>query len=480
MRILMLNPPFLPNFSRTQRSPAVTKSATLYYPIWLAYATGALEQAGHDVRLVDAAAENLPFEHLGALVAELQPHLIVIETSTPTIDQDVAIGLKLRGLVPSALVCAVGPHVSALPKETLNDHPQLDFVCVREYDGTLVAIAQALAESRSWRDVPGIAHVQNGATIVNPESELLDDLDRLPFVSSVYHKHLHFRNYFYAITRHPVVTIISGRGCPYKCHFCMWPQTLTGHRYRKRSVESVVEEFAYIEKTFPDAREIFVEDDTLTLDRRRTRELCEGLIRKGTKIRWTANARADVDFETLSAMKAAGCRLLCVGIESGVQQILDNIEKGTTIAKIEEFFRDAKRSGVLVHGCFMAGNQGETRETLAKTLELAKRLNPDTAQFFPLMVYPGTKAYRWAEERNLLRAQSWRDWLTEDGMHASVVDSEHLTHEELLAWCDRARREFYLRPSYMLRKLAQSIASPAEAGRTLKSLATFGKHLLTR
>ena len=134
----------------------------------------------------------------------------------------------------------------------------------------------------------------------------------------------------------------------------------------------------------------------------------------------------------------------------------------------------------MVHGCFMAGNRGETHETLAATLDLAKRLNPDTAQFFPLMVYPGTKSYMWAQENNLIRSDSFRDWLTEDGMHASVVDSDNLTHEELLAWCDRARREYYLRPRYVLKKMGQSLRSPSEAGRTLKSFVTFSKHLFKR
>ena len=134
----------------------------------------------------------------------------------------------------------------------------------------------------------------------------------------------------------------------------------------------------------------------------------------------------------------------------------------------------------MVHGCFMAGNPGETEETLARTLEFAIRLEPDTVQFFPLMVYPGTKSYAWAQDNNLIRAETYRDWLTEDGMHNSVSDTEVLTHEDLLKWCDRSRRQFYLRPRYIWRKLVQGITSPSEAGRTLKSMATFGRHLITR
>ena len=480
MKILTLNPPFLQNFSRGQRSPAVTKSGTLYYPIWLSYATGALEQAGHEVRLVDAPALDLGYEHVAAMVEEFQPQMIIVDTSTPSIDNDVEIGVKLKKLVPGAVVGAVGPHVSAKPKETLELSSELDFVTLKEYDYTLRDIAETIEGGGNWRELPGIAVQLEGKMVINGPAKLIQDLDELPFVSEVYHRHLNYKKYFYAITRHPVVTIISGRGCPYKCNFCMFPQTLHGHQYRRRSAANVAEEMALVEKLFPDAKEIFIEDDTLTVNKKRVLELCKELKARNTKIKWTCNSRCDVDEETLRAMRDAGCRLLCVGVESGVQEILDNVEKGITLRQIEEFFDAAKRAGVMVHGCFMAGNRGETAESLEVTLEFAKRLNPDTAQFFPLMVYPGTKSYMWAEQNNLIRAASFKDWLDEEGMHASVVDSENLTHEQLVEWCDRARREFYLRPSYMVRKIGQTLRSPAEAGRTLKSFATFSKHLLTR
>jgi radical SAM superfamily enzyme YgiQ (UPF0313 family) len=240
----------------------------------------------------------------------------------------------------------------------------------------------------------------------------------------------------------------------------------------------VAEELAFIERSFPGVREVFIEDDTLTLNRKRTIRICEEIIRRGIKIKWTCNARADVDLETLKMMRAANCRLLCVGVESGDQSVLDNVEKGITLETIERFFRDARKAGVLVHGCFMAGNKGETRETLARTLEFAKRLNPDTAQFFPLMVYPGTKAYEWARSENLIAAKSYSEWLTEDGLHNTVVDRPDLPHSEIVEFCDRARREFYLRPRYVAAKLGQVFRHPGEAIRVLKSFKTFARYLV--
>ena len=218
---------------------------------------------------------------------------------------------------------------------------KLDFVCVREYDRTLVSVAAAIDGGDDWRCLPGLAVNHAGEVIVNAPAKQIQDLDALPFVSDVYRRHLNYKQYFYAITRHPVVTIISGRGCPYKCNFCMFPQTLHGHQYRRRSPANVAEEIQFIEQTFPDAREIFIEDDTLTVNKARVRELCEELLARKTRIKWTCNSRCDVDEETLRVMRKAGCRLVCVGVESGVQEILDNIEKGIRLEVYgREFFRN--------------------------------------------------------------------------------------------------------------------------------------------
>ncbi|MCZ6795337.1 MAG: radical SAM protein [Planctomycetota bacterium] len=482
MRVLALNPPYLPNYSRTQRSPQVTKSGTFYYPIWLAYAAGWVEAGGHEMRLIDAPADGLSREQVFARVDEFQPDLVMIETSTPSIESDAEVGRLLKERRPEAIVGLVGPHVSATPTETLESYPWIDFCTLEEYDETCRQIADSLesGDRQAWKKVHGIAHREADGVVLNPKQEWIQDLDQQPFVSSVYKKNLDYKKYFYAITQWPVVTVISGRGCPYKCDYCMFPQTLTGRQYRTRSPANVADEFEYIEKEFPDVREIFVEDDTLTLHRRRTVELCEEIIGRGLKIHWTCNARADVDLETLKMMRAANCRLLCVGVESGDQDILDNVGKGIQLPQIHQFFKDSRKAGLMVHGCFMAGNRGETRETMEKTLELAKELKPDTAQFYPLMIYPGTRAYEWALEENLIEAESYKEWLTPEGLHSTVVNRPDLPHEEVVRFCDRARREFYLRPGYVAYKLLQVVKRPREFGRLVKSFKTFARYLFRK
>jgi radical SAM superfamily enzyme YgiQ (UPF0313 family) len=274
------------------------------------------------------------------------------------------------------------------------------------------------------------------------------------------------------------VTIVTGRGCPYRCNYCLWPQTITGRQYRQRSVLDVADEFEFIAREFPQVKEIFIEDDTLTVDQERSIALAQELVRRGNRLPFTANSRANVSYETLSWLKRAGLRLLCVGFESGDQGVLDAMRKGIKVQQFHRFREDARRAGVLVHGCFMAGGQGETRETLAETLALAKALNPDTAQFFPLMVYPGTEAYEWARGHGYLSTEDFREWLTPDGLHRTVVGQPGLAPEDLVAWCDQARRSFYLRPRYVAGKVWEVLTHPAEAGRIFRAARVFFKYLV--
>jgi len=478
VKILTLNPPFLTKFSREQRSPAVTKSGTLYYPMWLSYATGVLEKEGFDVKLIDGPAQHNRIDELFDFLRFFRPEMAVLDTSTPSIYNDVEVATKIKEILPRCTIVLVGPHVSALPGESIQLDPAIDVVARREYEYTLRDLAHVLERGGDFGEVLGITFRRNGKILQTADRPYIDELDQIPFVSQVYGRHLNIKDYFYAICQYPEITIITARGCPHRCTYCVYPQTFQGRRYRTRSTENVVQEFQYIAETFPLVKEIFFEDDTFTIDKKRCREICRKLIESKNRISWTANARADVDPETLEMMKEAGCRLLCVGVESGNQCVLDTMKKGLSLEQIRRFFRDAKRAGILIHGCFMVGNKGDNRGTLEETLTFAKELNPDTAQFFPLMVYPGTEAYRWAKQENLVLTEDFSQWVTHEGLHNSVVNLSGLANADLVAFCDRARREFYLRPGYLIWKLRQVLRHPSELKRTAKSLKTFLKYLL--
>ena len=232
---------------------------------------------------------------------------------------------------------------------------------------------------------------------------------------------------------------------------------------------------------FPHLQEIVVEDDTFSADSRRVEEVSDALIAAGNRLPWTANTRATLSLEAMRRMKAAGCRLIIVGYESGSQEILDRVSKGTTIEQNLGFAERARKAGLMVHGCFMAGNPGETRGTLEETLAMAIRLRPDTAQFFPIMAYPGTRLFDEYEKQGMIRTHDFREWVTPEGLHDCVVDLPGLSSHDLVRWCDEARRRFYLRPSYLAYKGMQCLLHPLTEGRrTFKAFGTFRKHLFRR
>ena len=311
----------------------------------------------------------------------------------------------------------------------------------------------------------------------NPDRAYIHNLDELPFVTQVFKKHLRIEDYFYAHIQYPMVTTFTSRGCPSRCTWCMYPQVFYGHGFRHRSPENIVAEFEFIQNELSQVKEVLIDDDTFTIDVKHTRATCELMIERGIRIPWTCEVRTNLDYETMVIMKKAGCRLMVTGFESGVKEVLRAMKKGVTPEHGTKFAAAAKRAGIMVHGCFVAGNPGETRETLEETLRYAKSLPLDTAQFFPLMVYPGTRAYDWARKEGYLRTEDYSQWVSPEGMHNTMIDRPGLSHEYLVEFCDRARREFYLRPSYILGKLWQAVTHPSELRRTLKSAKRFYRFL---
>ncbi|MFH1861761.1 MAG: radical SAM protein [bacterium] len=477
LRILMLNPPFLKRYSRPQRNPGVTRSDTMYYPYWMAYATGALEKAGFPVRFYDAPAAGMEYVDVEAKALEFKPDIIILDTSTPSIYSDVKVLNMLKEKFPKAKGVMVGTHATAMTDETFGFSESIDFITRGEYDFTLRHLAQTLESGGDLNAIEGLSHRVNGEIVHNQPRALISDLDELPFVSEVYKRHLNIWDYFNPDCLFPNVTILTGRGCPYRCTFCLWTATLSGYKTRFRAVEAVLDELMYIQKEFPDARAVFFEDDIFTINEKRCVELCEGMIKRGFKMKWNANTRADVSYETMKVMKKAGCRALCVGFETGNQDVLDAYGKRIKVESFYQFAEDAHKLGIHFHGAFIVGGPGETLEKIENTLRLAKKIKPDTAQFYPLMVYPGTVEYERMKQNGHLVTEKYEDWLTPDGLHNCIIRTDDMSPTELVRWCDHARREFYLRPSFIWHKFKLGWHDKDERKRTMKAFKVFMKHL---
>lgn len=482
MKVAVINPPFMNRkFSRTSRSPAINKSGTLYWPFWLAYGVGTLEEAGHDVLFLDCPAVGLDEAALLQKIIEFNPKLIVIDTSTPSIDSDLHNALEIRKVLPNITILLVGTHAGALPENCLNNAPFVDGIAIGEYDRTLAEAANAIENGDGITTVPGLVLKIDGVIMQTPEREMIENLDSLPFLADVYKKHLQPENYFFAAARYPSIMTITSRGCPFKCSFCLWPQVMHKGKYTTRSPEHVAEEFKRFAEYFPKVQEIVIEDDTFSIDSKRVEDVSDALILSGNKLPWTANVRASLSLEAMKKMKAAGCRLLIVGYETGSQDILNNVSKGITIDQNMEFAERARKAKLLVHGCFMAGNPGETPRTLEETYRMAVRLSPDTAQFFPIMAYPGTRLYNDFKAKGFIKTEDFSQWVTSEGLHNCVVDLPGLPAEKLVNWCNEARRRFYLRPGYLLYKAVQTVFHPfTEGRRTLRAFGTFRKHLFRK
>lgn len=487
MNILFVNPPFKAEYgkySREARSPMITNSGVIYYPLWLLYAAGVCQKAGFNIDVLDAPAKKMSHEEAFDWIKSKNTNydMIVLDTSTPSIYNDCKFGGDLKEMYPASFVMLVGTHPTALPYETMNLDQRIDGLACGEFDYIVRDTARAIKDKKDFKDVKGLVYRNGDKIVKNPLPDPIIDLDEIPFAAELIKQFLDPRDYFFAASAYPEVQMFTGRGCPARCYFCVYPQTMHGHKYRVRSAENVVNEFEYIVKELPDVKEVVIEDDTFTINKERTQEICQLLIKKGInkKIKWLCNARVTLDYETMVLMKKAGCKLIIPGIENGTQEMLNSMKKGTTLKQIEDYVKNAKKAKLLIHACYMVGNRGETKETMEQTLKLAMKLNADTAQFYTLHVYPGTEAYDWAKENGYIDTNDFSKWIKEDGSDNTVIHTDDMTAEQLVEFCDEARRKYYLRPRYIFRKIGQSLTSWDELVRNVKGFLNIAPRLFKK
>jgi hopanoid biosynthesis associated radical SAM protein HpnJ len=439
---------------------------SFWFPTWLAQAAAMVPGS----RLIDAPPHNLSFKDIEE---DVKAHeLIVIHTSTPSFKSDCKTARLVRAINPTAKIGFIGAKVAVESKESMQACPELDFVCRNEYEFTV----QELARGDDWSGIKGLTwRNASGEIIANPEREILMDMDQLPSVLPLY-KQLNVEKYFGGYLMHPYMSWYTGRGCKSRCTFCLWPQTIGGHKYRFKSIEKVVEEVQYVQAEFPQIKEIFFDDDTLTDNHDRVEALAKELGKLG--VVWSCNAKANVPRKTLEAMKAGGLRLLLVGYESGNQKILHNIKKGLLVDVAKRFARDCHELGIVVHGTFILGLPGETRETIKETLEFAKEVNPHTIQVSLAAPYPGTFLYKQAKENGWFASDV--DLLTEDGTQIAPLNYPHLGHTEIFDSVEDFYKKFYFRPSKIAEIVKEMLTSRDMLVRRLREGVEFFQFLRNR
>jgi hopanoid biosynthesis associated radical SAM protein HpnJ len=468
LRTLFLNPPSYAGFDggAGSRYQAKREIRSFWYPTWLAQPAALVPGS----KLVDAPPAGLTLGDVVPLAGEYD--LAVLHTSSPGFAGDVKVAEALKAQNPSLLIGMVGAKVAVEPERSLRASAAIDFVAREEFDFTIAEVA----EGRPMTSVAGLSFLKSDGQVVhNPDRELLADMDRLPFVTPVYKRDLRPEDYYIGYLLHPYVSLYTGRGCRSRCTFCLWPQTVGGHRYRTRSVDNVLAEAALARELFPQMKELFFDDDTFTDDRPRAEAIARGLGRLG--LTWSCNAKANVPRETLQVLKDNGLRLLLVGYESGNQQILINIKKGLRVERARRFAADCRDLGITVHGTFILGLPGETKETIQETIRFAREVNPHTIQVSIAAPYPGTELYRQAVENGWLPADDDGTTLvSSDGTQVAALSYAHLEHTEILDSVDAFYKRFYFRAG-KIAEMSAELFRPGMAGRRLREGTEFVRFL---
>jgi hopanoid biosynthesis associated radical SAM protein HpnJ len=441
---------------------------SFWYPTWLAQPAAMIENS----KLIDAPPHDLKLEDV--LPEVRNRDLVVMHTSTPSFKSDVRTAERLKAENPHLKIGLIGAKVAVEPEKSLIAGSAIDFVARNEFDFTI----KEVAEDRPLSEIKGISwRNREGVIIHNEDREVLENMDSLPWVTPVYKRDLVIEKYFGGYLKHPYISFYTGRGCKSRCTFCLWPQTVGGHRYRVRSVEDVVAEVKWAKEAMPQVKEFFFDDDTLTDNLPRVEVIAKELGKIG--ITWSCNAKANVPRKTLEVLKDNGLRLLLVGYESGNQKILHNIKKGLLVEVARRFTKDCHELGIVIHGTFILGLPGETKETIQETLDFAKEINPHTIQVSLAAPYPGTFLYRQAKENNWLYNEEI-DLLTNEGTQIAPLSYPHLNHTEIFNSVEEFYKKFYFRPSKIASILGEMIVSPEMMKRRLREGVEFFQFLRTR
>ncbi|GGC31601.1 hopanoid biosynthesis associated radical SAM protein HpnJ [Siccirubricoccus deserti] len=435
MRTLFLQAPSFDGFDggAGSRYQARREIKSFWFPTWLAQPAALVEGS----KLVDAPPHR---QSLADVLPMARQHdLAVLHTSTPSFASDVKVAAALKAGNPALKIGLIGAKVAVQAEESLRDAPVIDFVARNEFDFTV----KDVADGQTWAGIKGLSYRNaEGVIVHNADRPVLEDMDRLPFVSPIYRRDLDYQKYFIGYLKHPYVSIYTGRGCKSRCTFCLWPQTVGGHRYRTRSVGNVIEEIRYIRDNFPGLKEIFFDDDTFTDDLPRAEAIAREMGKLG--VTWSCNAKANVPRETLKVLKDGGLRLLLVGYESGNQQILHNIKKGMRIEVAKRFTKDCHELGIAIHGTFILGLPGETKETIQETIRFAIETNPHTVQVSLAAPYPGTFLFDQAQREGWLDT-AHTEYVDAHGVQIAPLAYPHLSHTEIFDSVEAFYRKFYFR-----------------------------------
>ena len=440
MKVLFVNPP--------QTASKYKFMGVIAPPLGIAYMAGVLQENNIDVEILDASAEDMDFKDVEKELLKRKPDLVALTALTPTIGRALETAQVVKETLPDSIVVMGGYHPTFNFIETLEDE-NVDIVIRGEGEYIMLNLVQALENQSSLHDVKGIVFKDKNSKeiVVNPEAPLIQDLDELPFPAL---NLLPMKKYRLLDMDTHMTTMITTRGCPMQCSFCS-SAAMHGKKIRERSVENIVDEIEYL-KTNYDIDTIAFMDDTFTLKKRKVMAICDEILKRNIEIMWGCTSRVDtLDEKLLKKMKEAGCITIFIGVESADQQQLDNMCKNTTIAKIENAFKIAHKLKIRTIASVALGMPGDTKEIMNKTVKFVHKLKPNYAIYSLATPYPGTRFYKEAFEKNLIKIKDWSKYT----LITPILETIDCSLNDMRKIQAKAFMKFYLRPHYIIRQFLQ-------------------------
>lgn len=446
-RTLLVNPPLIGGIAFTRQGRCQEREevlGTTKPPYTLALTAAMLRDKGCDVRLFDLTASR---QGVGDMIAKLDaegftPTLILFPSTTPTLDADVIEMSRLKSKYGAPLF-SFGPHVSTTPEAAMERAPGVDGMFVGEPEDGLVALATLPSLDR-LDTIPTLTFRRGGQIVPHKAHGSFSSFLNAPYPAW---ELLDLSNYRLPLVNEPYVIVETSRGCPYTCDFCVAP-IHQGHKFREKNAKALVDEMERGYREFG-LKFFYLWGDTVTLNVKSFSAFCEELIARNLPVQWFGNARADnlVDPEFVKRLRKAGCWMLALGIETESEETRKDMMKRLEGEKIRKALVNMRAAGIKSFAFFIMGYPGDSRASLDRTIDYAIDLDPDFANFYPAVPYPGTELYAKAKRDGLLASEDW----TRMEYSYYLLKGNGLDEPVVLDAINRAKRRFYLRPGYLAR-----------------------------
>lgn len=471
MKVLLINPPWPGKGFGTRSQNRIIKQRAdkyLQFPLFLGYASAILRKDGHQVFYIDSVVQEMGEEETYKKVEKLKPDVILMETTTPSIEYDFQ-SIKKMKEITGAFMIVVGPHVSYFPKESLAECESIDVIIKGEFDWR---VSDVVKNKDSLENLKGIAYRKDGKIFDTGVPPYCENLDSLPFPDRETIPLDWYGEPWW--NKRPFANMFTSRGCPYQCTFCLWPNIIDGRRWRTRSIDNVMAEIREMVHKYG-VKEINIDDATFVISKPRLMEFCKRLNDEKIKIIWTCNSRVDtIDEEMIIAMKKSGCKMIRYGIESGSEHVLKSIKKGISFEQMEKAVALTREHGIMALGGFMFGFPEDTKESIGQTLDLAKKLKFDMIQTSIVLPYPGSRLYDECKEKDVLTAKSWKDY---DMTHGLLIKPKDFDRAYLDGILSKMYKEFYFRPGFVVQTIL-NMRSGSDIARNWRSFKSLVKTIL--